>query len=124
MKKLNNKKGFTLVELVVVMVILGILMVILIPRITGIQDGAKKTACQSNLRILDSATALWVSENPTANTAGSATLPNLTAYIDESNAKCPAGGAYAVDATTKLWDCTGASPSHSRKTTTPVVSPP
>ena len=40
--KNNNKKGFTLVELIVVLVILAILAALLIPALTGYIDKAKK----------------------------------------------------------------------------------
>ena len=62
MKRLRNlnKKGFTLIELVVVIVILAILALIIIPRMAGFQDSANASACNANLRILNSATALYV----------------------------------------------------------------
>lgn len=41
-KMKNNKKGFTLVELIVVLVILAILAALLIPALTGYIDKAKK----------------------------------------------------------------------------------
>ncbi len=39
----NRKKGFTLIELIVVIAILGILAAVLIPKFTGFTDKAKKT---------------------------------------------------------------------------------
>lgn len=38
---LRNRKGFTLIELIVVIVIIGILAAIVIPRLTGFQETAK-----------------------------------------------------------------------------------
>ena len=51
LKKLcKNKKGFTLVEVVVVLVILAILAAILIPTLTGYVDKAKEKAIISEAR--------------------------------------------------------------------------
>ena len=44
MKKSNNKKGFTLVEVIVVLVILAILAAILVPALTGYIDKANDKA--------------------------------------------------------------------------------
>lgn len=43
MKKNMKKKGFTLIELIVVIAILGILAAVLIPKFTGFQDKARNT---------------------------------------------------------------------------------
>ncbi len=46
----NNKKGFTLVELIVVIAILAILALILVPAITGYVSKANKSKNQANAR--------------------------------------------------------------------------
>lgn len=59
--KKNNKKGFTLVELIVVLVILAILIALLVPALTGYIDKAnqKKAHAEINL-ITKAATAAYV----------------------------------------------------------------
>lgn len=49
-KNTNSKKGFTLIELMVVIAIISILTVILLPQVTGAMKRAKKAACQANLQ--------------------------------------------------------------------------
>lgn len=50
MKKLKEKKGFTLVELIVVLVILAILAALLVPALTGYIDKAKKKSIIAETR--------------------------------------------------------------------------
>ena len=48
--KENNKKGFTLVELIVVLVILAILAALLIPALTGYIDKARNKSIVAETR--------------------------------------------------------------------------
>lgn len=50
MKNLKNKKGFTLIELIVVIAILGILALFLVPQFMGDSQDAKNQVAQANAR--------------------------------------------------------------------------
>jgi prepilin-type N-terminal cleavage/methylation domain-containing protein len=54
-KLMRNTKGFTLVELMVVVAIIGVLTAIAIPVYNAVTDRAEKAAIKANLRTIDSA---------------------------------------------------------------------
>lgn len=62
-----NKKGFTLIELVVVMAILIILATILVPIINEMYETANQATDNANARLIYNAAAIWFAENNRAN---------------------------------------------------------
>lgn len=70
-----NKKGFTLIELVIIIVILGILASVAIPKYRSIVAEAKESACKGALGSLRSGVSIFYAN--TAVTTGTATWPPI-----------------------------------------------
>jgi len=68
LKKVNNRKGFTLIELVAVIAILGILAAVAVPRYTTSRTNAANTVDDANRRILMSAANMAVADGTDAVT--------------------------------------------------------
>jgi type II secretion system protein G len=58
-KRLKNKKGFTLVELIVVVAILGLLATIAVPKLNEITNSAKQKTDRANLKMLQNASEVY-----------------------------------------------------------------
>lgn len=62
-KRLSNRKGFTLVELLVVVAIIGVLAAIAVPRFTDATASANGAKLQADLRAIDSAIMIYYAAN-------------------------------------------------------------
>ena len=91
MKRIN-KKGFTLVELLVVLVILAIIMSIAIPSITSSIERSRQKERDSKIELIKSAAELYVDRHKNTLSNGSIiTIENLITYglLTKEEAKDP-----------------------------------
>jgi prepilin-type N-terminal cleavage/methylation domain-containing protein len=92
----RNNKGFTLVELMVVLLILGILVAIAIPIYNNAQANAKKQACEANIRTINGAVAQCAAEKGIE--PKDVTKENLKGDYLKEWPGCPFGVDYALGA--------------------------
>lgn len=85
----RSKKGFTLVELMVVVVIIGILTAIAIPVYNSVTSSAQTKACQANQRSILSAISMYVADEGDYPSSGD--MASLQKYIqqDVNTFYCP-----------------------------------
>ena len=98
MKSRTSKKaGFTLVEIMIVVAIIGLLAAIAIPNFVRARTTSQMNACINNLRQIDGAKQQWALETKQATNATPA-FTDISGYL-KSSVLCPSGGSAATFAT-------------------------
>ena len=96
----SKKAGFTLVEIMIVVAIIGLLAAIAIPNFVKARTTAQKNACIANLKQIDGAIQQWALEQK-KNTTDTYVFTDTTVlqYLKGTVLPtCPAGGTYTEGA--------------------------
>ncbi len=93
------RKGFTLVELLVVVLILSALAFIAVPRISESATNAKINACKTNVDLLNSQIELYYAKNGSWP-AELTTVTGDVTYFPDGAPECPFETKYTYNATT------------------------
>ncbi len=86
-------KGFTLVEIMIVVAIIGLLAAIAIPNFVKARQKAQTEACIANLRQIEGATQVWAVDTGAADTV-TPTWNDLVPNYIRTQPGCPGGGVY------------------------------
>ncbi len=94
------RKGFTLVEIMIVVLIIGILMAIAVPNFIKARENSRRNSCIANLKQIDGAKEQYAMEYRLATgdaTTTMALLTGATGYL-KSTPACASGGTYTINA--------------------------
>ncbi len=98
--------GFTLVEIMIVVAIIGLLAAVAIPNLVKARKSAARQACITNLKTIQGAKAIWALENKKGDndTPSDADLfgPDKTIATKPG---CPGGGTYSLGTVAENASC-------------------
>ena len=96
-----TKRAFTLIELLLVVLILGVLATIVVPRITQSSAYAKQAKCDTNVANLIRALEMRATNNdgdyPANQTEFNGEILNSTTYFPHGSPVCPYNASYSYD---------------------------
>jgi prepilin-type N-terminal cleavage/methylation domain-containing protein len=120
----HRDRGFTLVELLIVIVILGVLSSVSVFAVRGISSRGEASACQADVKTLETAIEVWRVQHPGTDTVSEIDL------VQAGHLRSPSTRYDVIDALTIVptagGGCVGQTTSGSSSTTTspPTTSPP
>lgn len=105
--KIQSNRGFTLVEIMIVVAIIGVLAAIAIPNLVKARKDAQRAACIQNLHTIEGAKEVWALDNRKGGNDG----PQPTELYGadkpiKSEPKCPSGGTYTIGSMDSKPTCT------------------
>ena len=96
--KKSLRRGFTLIEIMIVVLIIGILLAIAVPNFVKARESARAKSCISNMQQIQSAKQQWAMDNKKAGTDSpvAADLYGTGKYISGAGPVCPSGNTAYV----------------------------
>lgn len=105
-KQRSPDRGFTLVEILIVILIIGLLLSVAMPQFIRARKSGQAKACQHNLKQILGSKERWAMDTQKGNddTPGMSDLVVPGVYL-KNTPLCPAGGTYSIGSLGELPSC-------------------
>ena len=104
--KIKRQRGFTLVEIMMVILVIGMITTMAAPQWLKARETARRSQCMSNLMNMDTAKEQWAMENKktTGDPCAFSDLVGPTLYL-KNTPVCPSGGTYDLKPVSSVATC-------------------
>ena len=89
----KNDKGFTLIEMLIVLMIISVLIILVVPNLSGKSQSVHDTGCDALVKVVQAQTDLYFLDEGEYPSSVSALTPN---YISEEQTECPNGDTITI----------------------------
>ena len=92
----RRKRGFTLIEIMIVVLIIAVLLAIAIPNFLRARETSRAKSCCANLRQIETAKEQWAMDTKASATDAPASMAVLAPDYMKNTPECPSDGAYTI----------------------------